>query len=105
MKSKLLNLMTLCLFLPVSMEAQDYSKYYQNLPVKMAQVSRPQIPANELNIKEVGGVGDGVTLNTEAFSKGISKLNKMGGGRLVVPQGVWLTGPIVFKDNINKFIN
>lgn len=105
MKSKLLNLMTLCLFLPVSMEAQDYSKYYQNLPVKMAQVSRPQIPANELNIKEVGGVGDGVTLNTEAFSKGISKLNKMGGGRLVVPQGVWLTGPIVFKDNIELYLD
>ncbi len=105
MKGKLLNLMALCLLFPVSMKAQDYLKYYQNLPVKMAQVSRPQIPANELNIKEVGGVGDGVTLNTEAFSKGISKLNKMGGGRLVVPQGVWLTGPISLKDNIELHLD
>lgn len=105
MKGKLLNLMALCLLFPVSMKAQDYSKYYQNLPVEIKQVSRPQIPSNELNIKEVGGVGDGVTLNTEAFSKGISKLNKMGGGRLVVPQGVWLTGPISLKDNIELHLD
>lgn len=98
--NKLLSMMAAVMMLPVSMEAQDYSKYYQNLPVQVAQVSRPVIPANELSLKDVGGVGDGVTLNTEAFSKGISKLNKLGGGRLVVPQGVWLTGPIALKDNI-----
>jgi polygalacturonase len=97
--------MALSLLLPVAMEAQDYAKYYQNLPVEVKQVSRPQIPANEVNIKEVGGVGDGITLNTEAFSKAISKLHKMGGGRLVVPQGVWLTGPISLKDNIELHLD
>ncbi len=66
----------------------------------MAQVSRPVIPANQVSLAEVGGVCDGITLNTEAFAKGISKLNKLGGGKLVVPAGVWLTGPIMLKDNI-----
>ena len=80
--------------------AQDYSKYYQNLPTKVAQVSRPQIPANTVSITEVGGVGDGLTLNTEAFENGIKKLQKQGGGRLNVPEGIWLTGPIQLKDNI-----
>ena len=90
------------LLLMTSAQAQtkDYSRYYQNLPTKVAQVSRPVIPANEISLTEVGGVGDGVTLNTEAFSKGISKLGKLGGGRLNVPQGIWLTGPIQLKDNI-----
>lgn len=97
--------MALCLLFPVFMEAQDYSKYYQNLPIEVKQVSRPQIPANEVNIKDVGGVGDGVFLNTEAFSKGISKLNKLGGGRLIIPEGVWLTGPISLKDNIELHLD
>lgn len=103
--NKLLNYVAALLMLPVSMEAQDYSKYYQNLPVQVAQVSRPVIPANEINLKDVGGVGDGVTLNTEAFSKGISELHKQGGGRLVVPQGVWLTGPIAMEDNIELHLD
>ena len=81
-------------------QAQNYAKYYQNLPTKVEQVSRPVIPANEVKISEVGGIGDGVTLNTEAFENGIKKLQKMGGGRLTVTQGVWLTGPIQLKDNI-----
>lgn len=80
--------------------AQDYSKYYQNLPTKVAQVTRPQFPANTVSITEVGGVGDGLTLNTEAFENGIKKLQKKGGGRLNVPAGIWLTGPIQLKDNI-----
>ncbi|MBQ7419301.1 MAG: glycoside hydrolase family 28 protein [Prevotella sp.] len=103
--SKLLNVIAACLLLPVSMEAQDYSKYYQNLPVEMTQVSRPVIPNRGLSINAVGGVGDGVTLNTEAFRKGISMLSKQGGGRLTVPAGVWLTGPIVLKDNIELYLD
>ena len=53
----------------------------------------------------MGGIGDGVALNTEAFSKGISKLNKQGGGRLTVPEGIWLTGPISLKDNIELHLD
>lgn len=100
MNKLLKSVAALIMMLPTSVLAQDYAKYYENLPTKVAQVSRPSIPANELNLTEVGGVGDGVTLNTEAFKKGISQLTKKGGGRLSVPQGVWLTGPIQLKDNI-----
>lgn len=84
----------------MSMMANDYAKYYENLPTEMKQVERVVIPDNTLYLHDLGGVGDGVTLCTEAFEKGISRLSKMGGGRLVVPQGIWLTGPIQLKDNI-----
>ncbi len=80
--------------------AQNYDQYYKNLPTKVTPVTPFTIPANEVSLVDCGGVGDGVTLNTEAFSKAISLLNKQGGGRLVVPAGVWLTGPISLKDNI-----
>ena len=90
------------LLLTTSAQAQtkDYSKYYENLPTKVAQVSAPVIPANVVSITEVGGVGDGITLNTDAFENAIKKLQKVGGGRLNVPEGIWLTGPIQLKDNI-----
>ena len=68
-----------------SIWATDYGRYYQNLPTPLTQVTPFTIPSNEVSLAECGGVGDGVTLNTEAFSKAISKLNKQGGGRLVVP--------------------
>ena len=55
------------LMVMIAAQAQNYAKYYQNLPTKVEQVSRPVIPANEVKISEVGGIGDGVTLNTEAF--------------------------------------
>lgn len=90
----------LFLLLAGSVSAKDYSTYYQNLPTAMPTVSAPTIPANTVNIKDFGGIGDGITLNTEAFKKAISALNKQGGGKLVVPAGIWMTGLISLKDNI-----
>ena len=85
--------------------AQSYTKYYQNLPVELKQVTAPVIPDNTVSLTDVGGVGDGVTLNTEAFKKGISQLTKQGGGHLNVPAGVWLTGPIMLKSGIDLHLD
>ncbi|MCH5335182.1 MAG: glycoside hydrolase family 28 protein [Alistipes sp.] len=72
---------------------------YENLPFEMAPVQRPEIPAYEVSLTDFGGVGDGSTLNTEAFANAFAALEKRGGGRLNVPSGVWYTGPIELKDN------
>ncbi len=102
MKQLILTALTIVSIL--SAKADDYSKHYQNLPVELKQAVSFDIPDNTVSIADFGGVGDGVALNTEAFRKAISALTKKGGGRLVVPQGVWLTGPIVLKDNIDLHI-
>ena len=102
MKQLILTALTIVSIL--SAKAEDYSKHYQNLPVELKQVVSFDIPDNTVSIADFGGIGDGVALNTEAFRKAISALTKKGGGRLVVPQGVWLTGPIVLKDNIDLHI-
>lgn len=60
-----------------------------------------QIPDNTVNIKDFGAVADGSALNTVAFEKAISALNKLGGGHLVVPEGLYMTGPISLKDCID----
>ncbi|PKL82094.1 MAG: glycoside hydrolase [Ignavibacteriae bacterium HGW-Ignavibacteriae-3] len=42
-----------------------------------------------------------MTLNTDAFAEAIEKCASAGGGKVIVPAGIWLTGPIHFKNNIN----
>ena len=79
----------------------DYDHLYNTLPFKMPKIKVPKFPANRAYITEFGGIGDGITLNTEAFAKAIEDLSRKGGGTLFVPSGVWFTGPIVFKSNIN----
>ncbi len=84
-------------------KAQDYpySELYQNLPFKMQKVSRPAFPDRQANIRDNGAVGDGTTLCTQAIQQTIDQLAAKGGGKVIVPQGVWFTGPIKLKSNIN----
>ncbi|MCM1052208.1 MAG: glycoside hydrolase family 28 protein [Paenibacillus sp.] len=87
----------------LSMAAVDpaYASYYENLPFEMPEVPTPAIPERTVELTDFGAVCDGVTLNTEVFAKAIDHLSSLGGGTLHVPNGVWVTGPIVMKSNIN----
>ncbi|NDW11449.1 glycoside hydrolase family 28 protein [Bacteroides sp. 214] len=58
-------------------------------------------PEKDFSIADFGAVADGKTMNTEAIAKAIDACNQKGGGRVVVPAGEWLTGPVHFKSNIN----
>ncbi|MDE5989297.1 MAG: glycoside hydrolase family 28 protein [Duncaniella sp.] len=86
-------------------QTTDYSSYYKNLPIKQPQVTAPVIPAYEVKITDFGGVNDGVTLNTEAFAKAMAHLASKGGGRLIVPEGIWYTGPINFESNVELHLD
>lgn len=81
--------------------SKRYDYLYNNLPFKMDKLSRPTFPNNKVSILDFGGEPDGVTLNTDAFSSAMTALSKKGGGTLIVPSGIWYTGPIVFQSNIN----
>ncbi|MFV0536364.1 MAG: glycoside hydrolase family 28 protein [Dysgonomonas sp.] len=93
----------ICIFFTINgVKADDrYSYLYKDLPFQMPQLSRPVFPNNMVSISDFGGMPDGVTLNTTAFAKAMEALSLKGGGTLNVPSGVWYTGPIVFKSNIN----
>lgn len=77
---------------------------YKNVEFKMPQVTETSFPAATVNITQYGGVAGGKVKNTEAFKKAIDDLSKKGGGKLIVPRGMWLTGPIVLKSNINLHV-
>lgn len=66
-----------------------------------AQIKAPEFPARDFLITDYGAVGDGKTKGTEAFKKAIQDCHESGGGRVVVPEGVFLTGAIHLKSNVN----
>ncbi len=52
-------------------------------------------------ITKYGAVPDGYFLNTKAIQKAIDECNSKGGGIVKVPAGLWLSGPLVLKSNVN----
>jgi polygalacturonase len=81
-----------------------YEYLYEDLQFNMPYVQRPTFPDRHVNLLDYGGNPDGITLNTSAFADAIQDLSKKGGGTLIVPKGIWFTGPIVFESNINMYL-
>lgn len=80
-------------------------KYTSNLPFSMPEITLPEIPARTFSIEAYGAVGDGLTMNTAAFREAIEACSKAGGGTVLVPPGLWLTGPIRLESNINLHVS
>lgn len=83
------------------LRAGEYGTLYKDLPVALTEPALPAIPDHTVMLMDFGAVGDGITDNTDAFAKAVAALSKQGGGHLVVPAGIFLTGPVVLKDRID----
>lgn len=68
------------------------------------KIDLPKIYGEIYKIERYGAVGDGKTSNTEAFARAITAASEAGGGIVEVPAGIWLTGPIELKPNIELHI-
>lgn len=64
-------------------------------------IKAPEFPDREFLITDYGAVGDGKTKATEAFKQAIRDCHESGGGRVIVPEGTFLTGAIHLKSNVN----
>ena len=72
-----------------------------NTPFGDFNFQRPIFPDKSVNITDFGAQNGGKIKNTEAINNAIQQLSESGGGTVIVPQGKWLTGPIVLLSNIN----
>jgi polygalacturonase len=54
----------------------------------------PTIPQRRIAVTDYGAIGDGKTLNTEAFRKAIAACRAAGGCEVHVPAGIFVSGPI-----------
>ena len=85
----------------VSTTKDTTTDVYAGIEFDMPRVQEPSFPNNSVSITDFGAVGDGLTKNTEAFAKAIDAVAAKGGGKVVIPRGIWITGPITLKSNIN----
>lgn len=72
-------------------------KYAYELP----KILEPVFRKDTFNIMDFGAKSDGLTPNTESINKAITACNNAGGGIVIIPKGLWLTGPITLKSNVN----
>lgn len=83
------------------MFAQAYKEIRVEAPFPMPVIKEYVFPDKDFDIRKYGAKEGGVKDNTRAIAKAIKACNKAGGGRVVVPEGVWLTGPVHFMSNVN----
>ncbi len=67
----------------------------------LADTKVPEFPDRDFPITQFGAVGDDQTDSTDAFAAAINRCHEAGGGRVLVPEGVFRTGPIHLKSNVN----
>ena len=77
----------------------------RKLTVLLCFLASLAVQARSLSVKDCGAVGDGVTLDTKAIQATIDSVAALGGGVVEVPSGVYLTGSIWLRDNIDLHLN
>ena len=77
----------------------DEKLIIQNVPFNMPEVEQVNITGKSYNIRDFGAKSDGQTNNLNAIQLAIDKCAENGGGKVIIPAGVWLTGPIQLRSN------
>ncbi len=101
------------IFLSSGTSALAQSEYIENVPreiapldapFEMPELQRPVFQDKTFDIRDYGAepMGDDKSVKcTEAIHKTIDAAFEAGGGKVLIPEGDWLTGPIHIKSNIN----
>ena len=64
-------------------------------------VELPEFSDYTVSIEDFGAVKGGIVSNTEAINNAVKDVNEKGGGHVVVPAGIYLTGPITLLSNVD----
>ncbi len=70
-------------------------------PAILARIHAPEFPERDFPITDFGARADAATVDTDAIRQAIAACHAVGGGRVVVPAGVFLTGAIHLLSNVN----
>lgn len=88
-----------------SASATDTNDPWEKVPDIKEQINPPEIPDRNYNVLDYGvdKNEDGADISN-AIETAIEDADDDGGGRIVIPEGTYETGPIHFEDNINLHI-
>jgi polygalacturonase len=74
------------------------------LPAILARIKPPEFAKRDFEITQFGAVADGTKDCSEALARAIARCHAAGGGRVVVPPGLFSTGPIHLQSNVNLHV-
>jgi polygalacturonase len=88
-----------------SVAATSWLNGWDRVPAILARIVPPVFPAKNFDITAYGAASGGTTLCTSAIDAAITACHNAGGGRVVVPAGIYLTGAIHLQSNVNLYIS
>ena len=103
MKNNTLILVALLMILYINSFSQNKGipYYIANAPFKMETIQSPTFRDKKFDITDFGAKAKNNYLNTKAINNTIEACSAAGGGTVVIPKGIWMTGPIEMKSNVN----
>jgi len=102
MKAAILSLLIVAGTTVLQAQQKNKSPFsWNNLPV----VVRPVFKKDTFNILSFQAKMSGTVLNTVSIQSAIDHCSKKGGGTVLIPAGMWLSGPLYLKSNVNLHLN
>lgn len=74
------------------------------ITITLTSASQNSVLGNRYLITEFGAKGDSCTLNTKAIQTSIDQCSVDGGGTVVIPKGVFISGAIFLKKGVNLLV-
>jgi len=74
------------------------------LPSILNSIKPPTFPNHDFYVTDFGAIGNGITDCSQAFEEAIKSCNAAGGGKVIVPAGKFLTGPIELLSNVDLYL-
>ncbi|MDR3665453.1 MAG: glycoside hydrolase family 28 protein [Ignavibacteriaceae bacterium] len=102
MKKSLLFLFSL---LFISINSFPYDSGWKDLNKILKSIKPPEFADKSYLITDFGALADGKTDCTSAIRDAVEKCTRMGGGKVIVPEGTFLTGAIHLKSRVNLVIS
>src|SRR2546428_400263 len=101
----IIRLLIASIFLPANIYGQNpVDTNWDKLPVILTRIHAPVFPGGDINIVDLGAPTNGIALSTSFIQKAIDSCNALGGGRVIIPAGSFLTGAITLKSNTNLYV-
>lgn len=84
----------------IAAEYLKVSVHPEKMEYELPFIYQPHFKKDTFDIRSFGAVNDGVTLNTKAINQAITACATKGGGTVLIPAGLWMTGPIVLQSKV-----
>ena len=71
----------------------------------LKQIKAPKFPDREFNVSHYGADNKGIELSTNAIQSAIDDAHRLKGGRVLIPEGTFLTGALELKSNVELHLH